>query len=79
MLECQKQNATYKTKLQQLETSKFKRPPNTNTVQIIPSTSCTPASSNLAMEDEEGEVFNNTYLADLKSGRMTDYMSKDIW
>ncbi|XP_058443178.1 centromere-associated protein E isoform X2 [Malaya genurostris] len=28
-------------------------------------------SSNLKMEDEEGEVFNNTYLTDLKTGRMS--------
>uniref|UniRef100_A0A182N0I1 Uncharacterized protein n=1 Tax=Anopheles dirus TaxID=7168 RepID=A0A182N0I1_9DIPT len=28
-----------------------------------------PAGRNLKMEDEEGELFNNMYLADLKSGR----------
>lgn len=27
--------------------------------------------ANLKMEDEEGEIFNNTYLTDLKSGRMS--------
>ncbi|XP_041451567.1 trichohyalin isoform X2 [Drosophila obscura] len=32
----------------------------------------TAPSSNLAMEDEEGEVFNNTYLTDLKLGRVRD-------
>ncbi|KAH8419929.1 hypothetical protein KR009_003856, partial [Drosophila setifemur] len=34
-------------------------------------------SSNLAMEDEEGEVFNNTYLTDLKLGRVPDAMTAE--
>lgn len=29
--------------------------------------------TNFKMEDEEGELFNNTYLADLQNGRMSDY------
>lgn len=31
-----------------------------------------PPFGNLKMEDEPGEVFDNTYLTDLKSGRMPD-------
>ncbi|XP_068139629.1 early endosome antigen 1 isoform X3 [Drosophila tropicalis] len=42
----------------------FKRP-------NIPSSNL---GTNLAMEDEEGEVFNNTYLTDLKLGRVPDSM-----
>ncbi|XP_034138908.1 uncharacterized protein LOC117590416 isoform X2 [Drosophila guanche] len=35
-------------------------------------------SSNLAMEDEEGEVFNNTYLTDLKLGRVPDITAEEL-
>jgi hypothetical protein len=29
------------------------------------------------MEDEEGEIFNNTYLADMKAGRMSHHFGRD--
>lgn len=35
-------------------------------------TNMPPPFGNLKMEDEPGEVFDNTYLTDLKSGRMPD-------
>ncbi|XP_033252854.1 centromere-associated protein E [Drosophila miranda] len=35
-------------------------------------------SSNLAMEDEEGEVFNNTYLTDLKLGRVPYISAEEL-
>ncbi|KAH8258290.1 hypothetical protein KR038_009277, partial [Drosophila bunnanda] len=35
-------------------------------------------SSNLTMEDEEGEVFNNTYLTDLKLGRVPDITAEEL-
>ncbi|XP_030564467.1 nucleoprotein TPR isoform X2 [Drosophila novamexicana] len=34
--------------------------------------------SNLAMEDEEGEVFNNTYLTDLKLGSVPNMTAKEL-
>lgn len=34
--------------------------------------------SNLRMEDEEGELFNNTYLADLKSGRGSPFGRESV-
>lgn len=78
ILEQQKQHAILSTKLRHLQEAEqaaaaaaaavieerhpFKRPnaPASN------------LGSNLAMEDEEGEVFNNTYLTDLKLGRGSD-------
>ncbi|KAH8291226.1 hypothetical protein KR054_009876, partial [Drosophila jambulina] len=38
----------------------------------------TAPSSNLTMEDEEGEVFNNTYLTDLKLGRVPDITAEEL-
>ena len=88
MLECQKENTQLLTKLKYIqneEHNKFKRPNNANavstaatlTLQRIPSTQAMPTNmgSDLAMEDEEGEIFNNTYLTELKTGQMTH----DIW
>ncbi|XP_073830571.1 mushroom body defect isoform X3 [Musca autumnalis] len=84
ILEYQKENTILSTKLKHLlehhETEKFKRP-NSIHVSTISSTSSNGASNtgtNLAMEDEEGEVFNNTYLTDLKTGRMSEYMSREV-
>ncbi|KRF82044.1 putative leucine-rich repeat-containing protein DDB_G0290503 isoform X2 [Drosophila virilis] len=38
----------------------------------------TDLGSNLTMEDEEGEVFNNTYLTDLKLGSVPNMMAKEL-
>lgn len=78
ILEQQKQHAILSTKLRHLQEAEqaaaaaaaavieerhpFKRP-NAPAANL---------GSNLAMEDEEGEVFNNTYLTDLKLGRGSD-------
>lgn len=79
ILEQQKQHAILSTKLRHLQEAEqaaaaaaaaavieerhpFKRP-NAPAANL---------GSNLAMEDEEGEVFNNTYLTDLKLGRVND-------
>lgn len=34
--------------------------------------------SDLRMEDEEGEVFNNTYLTDLQTGRMSPFGRESV-
>ncbi|KAL9886906.1 mushroom body defect isoform 3-T3 [Glossina fuscipes fuscipes] len=92
ILECQKENTILSTKLKHIrdqqpsdekDFEKMKRP---NTIQVSTVSSNTTTGracasslgSNLAMEDEEGEIFNNTYLTDLKMGRMSDYMSRDV-
>ncbi|XP_067641582.1 GRIP and coiled-coil domain-containing protein 2 isoform X3 [Eurosta solidaginis] len=85
VLEYQKQIAIQNTKLKQLQDcgmvdSRFKRSSlATNSLprslsSAVPNAAAT--SSNLAMEDEEGEVFNNTYLTDLQTGRMS--MCRDV-
>lgn len=86
ILEYQKENTILSTKLKHLlehhETEKFKRPNSIHVSTISSSTGPASASNtgtNLAMEDEEGEVFNNTYLTDLKTGRMSDFMSREVW
>ncbi|XP_032594071.2 sporulation-specific protein 15 isoform X2 [Drosophila grimshawi] len=82
ILEQQKQHAILSTKLRHLHETEsaasasspsddwhpFKRPsaPSAN------------LGSNLAMEDEEGEVFNNTYLTDLKLGRVPDITTEEL-
>uniref|UniRef100_A0A1I8N206 Uncharacterized protein n=1 Tax=Musca domestica TaxID=7370 RepID=A0A1I8N206_MUSDO len=78
ILEYQKENTILSTKLKHLlehhESEKFKRPNSIHVSTISSSTGSTGASNtgtNLAMEDEEGEVFNNTYLTDLKAGHMS--------
>ncbi|XP_036231926.2 GRIP and coiled-coil domain-containing protein 2 isoform X1 [Bactrocera oleae] len=83
ILEYQKQNAILSTKLNKLQESAadahFKRPTfATNSLPRSLSSAASNAatSSNLAMEDEEGEIFNNTYLTDLQTGRMS--MCRDV-
>ncbi|XP_061392877.1 centromere-associated protein E [Musca vetustissima] len=85
ILEYQKENTILSTKLKHLlehhESEKFKRPNSIHVSTISSSTGSTGASNtgtNLAMEDEEGEVFNNTYLTDLKTGRMSEFMSREV-
>ncbi|XP_017477932.1 PREDICTED: major antigen isoform X2 [Rhagoletis zephyria] len=82
ILEYQKQNAILSTKLkhsQDTENAHFKRPSlATNSLprSLSSAQSNAARSSNLAMEDEEGELFNNTYLTDLQTGRMS--MCQDV-
>ncbi|XP_039959027.1 rootletin isoform X1 [Bactrocera tryoni] len=83
ILEYQKQNAILSTKLNKLQETAadahFKRPSfATNSLPRSLSSAASNAatSSNLAMEDEEGEIFNNTYLTDLQTGRMS--MCRDV-
>lgn len=65
------------------EGDRFKRPSSIHVSTISSSTAPVAAANNigtnLAMEDEEGEVFNNTYLTDLKNGRMSELMNRDVW
>ncbi|XP_037938520.1 centromere-associated protein E isoform X2 [Teleopsis dalmanni] len=81
ILEYQKQNAILKTKLKHLEDSAggpFKRPSMIHVSSTASLASANGIGTNLAMEDEEGEVFNNTYLTDLKNGRCSDFMNNDM-
>uniref|UniRef100_A0A1A9ZIH1 Uncharacterized protein n=1 Tax=Glossina pallidipes TaxID=7398 RepID=A0A1A9ZIH1_GLOPL len=92
ILECQKENTILSTKLKHIrdqqpsEEREFEKTKRPNTIQVSTVSSNTTTGracasslgSNLAMEDEEGEIFNNTYLTDLKMGRMSDYMSRDV-
>ncbi|XP_030382275.1 protein MLP1 homolog isoform X2 [Scaptodrosophila lebanonensis] len=92
ILEHQKQHAILSTKLRHMQQQQeqqqlqfqlehqsadipFKRP------SALP-TSSGPAAvnlgTNLAMEDEEGEVFNNTYLTDLKMGRVPEITTEEL-
>ncbi|KAH8354764.1 hypothetical protein KR084_006734 [Drosophila pseudotakahashii] len=88
VLEQQKQHAIISTKLRHLQMQ-----PAVCEAKPISSSSAPAASnedwqpfkrpnapsSNLAMEDEEGEVFNNTYLTDLKLGRVpTDMTAEEL-
>ncbi|XP_034100399.1 trichohyalin isoform X2 [Drosophila albomicans] len=77
ILDQQKQEALLSTKLRHLQEAQqaaseewqpFKRPsaPSAN------------LGSNLTMEDEEGEVFNNTYLTDLKTGRVPNITTEEL-
>ncbi|XP_017129902.2 putative leucine-rich repeat-containing protein DDB_G0290503 isoform X3 [Drosophila elegans] len=94
ILEQQKQHAIISTKLRHLQMQPVSEPPkpSTATTITVSSTSSSSAanedwqpfkrpsapSSNLAMEDEEGEVFNNTYLTDLKLGRVPDMTAEEL-
>ncbi|XP_016995219.2 trichohyalin isoform X1 [Drosophila takahashii] len=88
VLEQQKQHAIISTKLRHLQMQ-----PAVSEAKGISSSSAAASStedwqpfkrpnapsSNLAMEDEEGEVFNNTYLTDLKLGRVpTDMTAEEL-
>lgn len=68
-LELKKDNSAIKSRLQFLEgsvTSNSTRSLNKLAYNMPPPFQGT----NFKMEDEEGELFTNTYLADLKSGKM---------
>ena len=68
--------------MEQLHNSEHNKRPNSIHVSTISSTSAgslVGAPTNLEMEDEEGEVFNNTYLTDLKNGCTKDLMSREVW
>ncbi|KPU75417.1 uncharacterized protein Dana_GF22554, isoform F [Drosophila ananassae] len=89
ILEQQKQHAITSTKLRHLQMQPVGEPlkPTPPTASIgstaassddwQPFKRPSAPSSNLAMEDEEGEVFNNTYLTDLKLGRVPDVITAE--
>uniref|UniRef100_A0A1A9W418 Uncharacterized protein n=1 Tax=Glossina brevipalpis TaxID=37001 RepID=A0A1A9W418_9MUSC len=92
ILEYQKENTILSTKLkhimdhqqlQEKDSEKLKHP-NTIHVSTVSSNATTGTGhtsrlgSNLGMEDEEGELFNNTYLTDLKTGHIPECMNKDV-
>lgn len=60
-----KENEFCKSKLRIMEEIRDERK------SMLPPPAHARLCSNLKMEDEEGEIFNNTYLTDLKAGRMT--------
>ncbi|XP_033169204.1 sporulation-specific protein 15 isoform X3 [Drosophila mauritiana] len=90
ILEQQKQHAIISTKLRHLQMQPIisETKPSSTTLTVSSSSSApnddwqpfkrpNVPSSNLAMEDEEGEVFNNTYLTDLKLGRVPADMTAE--
>ncbi|KRK06283.1 nuclear mitotic apparatus protein 1 isoform X1 [Drosophila yakuba] len=90
ILEQQKQHAIISTKLRHLQMQPISETKPSSTTLTVSSSSSAAAnddwqpfkrpnvpSSNLAMEDEEGEVFNNTYLTDLKLGRVPADMTAE--
>ncbi|XP_039496916.1 early endosome antigen 1 isoform X4 [Drosophila santomea] len=91
ILEQQKQHAIISTKLRHLQMQPISETKPSSTTLTVSSSSSSAAanddwqpfkrpnvpSSNLAMEDEEGEVFNNTYLTDLKLGRVPADMTAE--
>ncbi|XP_058122606.1 myosin-10-like [Anopheles coustani] len=70
-LQCRKENQLLQAKVKTLEESRGER----KSSLLLPP----PARlrCNLKMEDEESEVFNNTYLADLQNGRCTSPTTSD--
>lgn len=72
-MEEQKKHAIVSTQLRHLQEAEL---PTMSSLPAVedwqpfkrPSAPSANLGSNLAMEDEEGEVFNNTYLTDLKLG-----------
>ncbi|KAM7347652.1 mushroom body defect isoform 2-T2 [Cochliomyia hominivorax] len=84
ILQHQKENTILSTKLKHLmeqlqDSERNRQRPSSIHVSTISSSTAQPnIGTNLAMEDEEGEVFNNTYLTDLKNGRMSELMSRDV-
>nr|NP_001259545.1 mushroom body defect, isoform L [Drosophila melanogaster]AGB95387.1 mushroom body defect, isoform L [Drosophila melanogaster] len=89
ILEQQKQHAIISTNLRHLQMQPISETKPSSTTLTVSSSSSAPnddwqpfkrpnvPSSNLAMEDEEGEVFNNTYLTDLKLGRVPADMTAE--
>lgn len=79
-LELEKKNAFLETRLSSFESQQehidpFRKPNSVNRRSLIPHHGL---GNDLHMEDEEGEVFNNTYLADMKSGRgAAEYFGRD--
>lgn len=78
-LELEKQVAFLETRISSIESQQdpidpFRKPSSFNRRSLIPSHGI---ASDLRMEDEEGEIFNNTYLTDLKTGRGSEYFGRD--
>ncbi|XP_065074895.1 uncharacterized protein mud isoform X2 [Ochlerotatus camptorhynchus] len=64
-LDLMKENEFMKSKLRIMEEIRGERK------SMLPPPAHARLCANLKMEDEEGEIFNNTYLTDLKAGRMS--------
>lgn len=78
-LELEKQVAFLETRISSLESQQdpidpFRKPTSMNRRSMVHNHGI---GSDLHMEDEEGEVFNNTYLADMKSGRGSEYCGRE--
>ena len=79
-LELEKEIHLLKSKISLLENQQdtssetFRKPSSLNRRSILPHHGI---SSDMHMEDEEGEMFNNTYLADMKSGKGPDFSGRD--
>lgn len=73
-LELQKENEIVKTKMRFIENNSLTTNPRISCMLQQPQSM---GSTNLRMDDEEGEVFNNTYLTDLKTGGGFPSMGRD--
>ncbi|KFB38096.1 AGAP000323-PA-like protein [Anopheles sinensis] len=71
-LQNRKENQLLQTKLKTMEESRGERKS-----QLLLPPAHARLRCNLKMEDEEGEVFNNMFLADLQNGRCTSPTSSD--
>ncbi|XP_017852647.2 trichohyalin isoform X1 [Drosophila busckii] len=89
ILEQQKQHAMTSTKLRHLQEAAEQANAASAAAAAVSSEEWKPfkrptapaagnMAANLAMEDEEGEVFNNTYLTDLKLGRVPDITAEEL-
>lgn len=75
-LDLEKKVAFLETRISSIECQQepidpFRKPSSLNRRSLMP------IGTDLHMEDEEGEVFNNTYLADMKSGRGSEYCGRE--
>ncbi|XP_043867031.1 putative leucine-rich repeat-containing protein DDB_G0290503 isoform X3 [Drosophila mojavensis] len=83
LLEEQKKHAIVSTQLRHLQEAEL---PTMSSLPAVedwqpfkrPSAPSANLGSNLAMEDEEGEVFNNTYLTDLKLGTVPNMTAEEL-
>lgn len=76
-LELRKENEFMKNKLRHYENGDSS---SVRSLNLKKSANMPPPFGNIKMEDELGEVFDNTYLSDLKSGRMAsedDFMARN--
>ncbi|XP_030244826.1 golgin subfamily B member 1 [Drosophila navojoa] len=83
LLEEQKKHAIVSTQLRHLQEAEQPAMSSLPAVEDWqpfkrPSAPSANLGSNLAMEDEEGEVFNNTYLTDLKLGTVPNMTAEEL-